>query len=330
MEHFNVTLNSSTYNASFIGSPHFSWDRGGLIPSIVFSFCFMVMGVLHQNKELSSLSQILMMNLAVSDLLCLITLPIWIYSLLFNWLLGRVACKSISFLVLCSIYSSMLTVTLLSLQRYLQVLFPYTWRRLGKAKEGGLLSILWALAMVFSIPKGLVARDLKQSESGQVSCSFVFASDTQEVAFLLLETLLGFVVPFSIITTTYICLHQRLNQTPFFRNIRLTKLVSSIIVTFFILWTPVHVMNVVDIGVVLGKGKALTEFCKAYLNTAIALTFINSCVNPFLYAFAARNSHLQISKAPGRYRARQGSQQGGSAPQSGQTDGHLQTNACLG
>ncbi|XP_034383822.1 C-C chemokine receptor type 1-like [Cyclopterus lumpus] len=123
-------LNSSvvTSNISSPGYPPLTSWFSDLIASVVLSFCFLL-GVpgniavitLRPNWEhLSDLSQILMLNLAVSDLLCLLTLPLWIYTLLYSWTFGLVTCKLLAYLVYCSLYGSLLTVTVLSVQRYLQ------------------------------------------------------------------------------------------------------------------------------------------------------------------------------------------------------------------
>lgn len=110
---------NSTSNISSPGQPHpVSWDSK-LTTSVVLSLCFalrvprnIAVIIIKPNwQHLSNLSQILMLILAMSDLLCLSTLPLWSYTILYTWTLGPVACKLVTCLVYCSVYVSLLTVT---------------------------------------------------------------------------------------------------------------------------------------------------------------------------------------------------------------------------
>ncbi|KAK2856359.1 hypothetical protein Q5P01_005094 [Channa striata] len=120
-----------TFNFSSPPLPSVDWTSGALVPAIMSSICFLLgvpgnMAVIllrSKWQHLSSLSQSLMLNLAVSDLICLLTLPLWIYDFLNSWIFSLVACKIISYLVYCCIYNSLLTVTSLSVQRCLQVVY---------------------------------------------------------------------------------------------------------------------------------------------------------------------------------------------------------------
>lgn len=59
-------------------------------------------------QHLSSPGQSLTLNLAVSDLLCLLTLPLRVYTFLPGWTFGLVACKLLAYLVCCSLRGSWL------------------------------------------------------------------------------------------------------------------------------------------------------------------------------------------------------------------------------
>ncbi|XP_071764553.1 leukotriene B4 receptor 1-like [Centroberyx gerrardi] len=293
MEQLNFTTNASNISST-LGHPlSASWHSRGPVPGVVLSLCFLlgvpgniaVIVFLGRNRQqLSSLSCSLMLNLAVSDLLCLITLPLWIYALLYKWTLGLVACKVLTYLLYCSVCSSFLTVTALSIQRYLQVV--YMQMQLDLAGQRGILVLLWMVGMILSMPE-LVVRQLVHDENW-ISCQAQYSSRAQHVAFLLTETLLGFVL-FSIVVFAYIRLHKRVNGTAFFNNPRMTRLVTGIIVTFFLLWMPYHIVNVLEVAAILLRNEDLLKFCMENWRTVGALTFVNSCLDPLLYAFASRN-----------------------------------------
>ncbi|XP_049445569.1 leukotriene B4 receptor 1-like [Epinephelus fuscoguttatus] len=288
-------LNSSvvTSNISSPGHPPpASWDSSGLVSAVVLSVCFLlgvpgniVVIILRPNWEnMSSLSQILMLNLAISDLLCLIILPLWIYTLLYGWNLGLVACKLLTYLVLCSIYSSMLTVTVLSVQRYLQVVRLQKF--LDQRGRRRLVVLLWLVAMILSISR-LAVRQLT-TDQHWTHCNYGFSSEAQQVAVQLTETLIGF-ISISVVAFSYISLYRTVDQAAFFNNPQTTRLVTSIIVTFFVLWMPYYIINVLGVAGVLLKNESLMKFFGDSRDIAAALTFVNSCLNPLLYAFASRN-----------------------------------------
>ncbi|XP_049446923.1 leukotriene B4 receptor 1-like [Epinephelus fuscoguttatus] len=292
MEQLNSSVVTSNISSSPGHPPPASWDSSGLVPAVVLSVCFLLgvpgniaVIILRPNWEnMSSLSQILMLNLAISDLLCLITLPLWVYTRLYGWNLGLVACKLLTYLALCSIYSSMLTVTVLSVQRYLQVVRLQKF--LDQRGRRRLVVLLWLVAMILSISR-LVVRQLATSQHW-TSCQSSFSSEAQQVAVQLTETLIGF-ISISVVAFSYIGLKRKVDQAAFFNNPQTTRLVTSIIVTFFVLWMPYYIINVLGVAGVLFKNEGLMKFFVDNRNIATALTFVNSCLNPLLYAFASRN-----------------------------------------
>ncbi|XP_018582186.1 leukotriene B4 receptor 1-like [Scleropages formosus] len=226
----------------------------------------------------------LILNLAVADILSLCTLPVWVHSWLRGWQFGIEACRFFSYVIIGSLYCSVWTVTLMSVQRYLAVLYPRQWLKLRGVGEKLVLSGLWALAAILASP-GIVLSDVVGEEK---KCRWKYISSGQKAGTLLMETLWGFVIPFAILVSSYCCLHTKVNRSVFFSSQRLTTLVTSIVVTFFIFWSPVHVVNILGVTAALLEHKALDAICETSWGITQALTFINCCINPFLYAFAFR------------------------------------------
>ncbi|XP_032441711.1 leukotriene B4 receptor 1-like [Xiphophorus hellerii] len=297
MEPFNSTV--VTYNLSSSGLlQHPSWLSKGVVPVVVVSFCCIV-GVsgniavilLKPNwHHLSSLSQSLMLNLVISDLLCLLTLLPWIYPLLYGWSFGLVACKILTYLVYCSIYGSKLTVIVLSIQRYLTVVHQ---RRFSQVKKTAMLALLWMAAVILSVP-ALVVRQLSTNQQWIV-CQSQYSSMTQGVVVLLAETLFDF-CSFALVVFSYVRLHRTVNQAAFFNNPQTTRLITSIIVSYFVLWTPYHIINVLGVAGMCLKNERLLKFCKDTWYVVKALSFVNSCLNPLLYAFTSNKMCVVCQK----------------------------------
>ncbi|XP_075940125.1 leukotriene B4 receptor 1-like [Anarhichas minor] len=272
--------------------PPASLNSNGLIPALVMSLCFLLgvpgniaVIILRPNwQHLSSLSQSLMLNLAISDLLGLLTLPLWIYNLLSSWTLGLVTCKLLSYLVYCCIYSSLLTVTALSVQRYLQVVHPQKcFHQVGKKR---MLGLLWLIVMILSIPS-LVVRQLTLYQH-RTTCKSDFSSSAQQVAVLLSEILTG-IVSITVLVFSYISLHRKVNQAALFNNPQTTRLVTRIIVTFFVLSMPYQITNMVSVAAISLSNDSLLKSCMLSRGISRALVFANGFLNPLLYAFASRN-----------------------------------------
>uniref|UniRef100_A0A3B4GBJ5 G-protein coupled receptors family 1 profile domain-containing protein n=1 Tax=Pundamilia nyererei TaxID=303518 RepID=A0A3B4GBJ5_9CICH len=264
MAQFNSTMVTSNISSTPGDSPHPSLDSRGLVPAVVMSVCFL-MGfpgniaviILKPNWEnMSSLSQSLMLSLAVSDLLCLVTLPLWIYSFLYGWTFRLVGCKIITYFVYCSLYTSLLTVTVLSVQRYLQVV--HLQRSLNRVRAKMLLLPLWLASMILSTP-ALVFRQLSEDQRW-TTCSNQYSFEGQRMAVVLTETLVGF-VSLSVIVFSYINLYRKVSRAVLFNNPQTTRLITSITVTLVVLWAPYLVSNVISMAAISLKNEGLLKFC---------------------------------------------------------------------
>uniref|UniRef100_H2MR86 G-protein coupled receptors family 1 profile domain-containing protein n=1 Tax=Oryzias latipes TaxID=8090 RepID=H2MR86_ORYLA len=293
MEQLNLTAVTSNISSSseLLTSP--SMDSRGVPAAVILCLCFLLgvpgniaVIILKPNfQQLSSMTQSLMLNLAVSDLLCLLTLPLWIYSLLYSWIFGLLACKILVYLGSCSLYLSVLTIVLLSFQRYMLVVHQQVLTKMRWC-----LVLLWPVSLILSIPFFVIQKEIP--DKNRLRCGYVFSSRTQKLATLLTETLVGFTSCF-IVAFSYIQLYRKVNRAAFFNNPQTSRLVTSIIIVFFVLWIPYHTMNVLRVGATAFHNERLDKHLAELRYIVLPLTFINSCLNPLLYAFT---SHICLKQ----------------------------------
>ncbi|XP_067245500.1 leukotriene B4 receptor 1-like [Chanodichthys erythropterus] len=302
---------NSTSNSTAVGSEQ-------ITPAVVLGLCCLVglpsnIAVIiciarKWNKNLSFFF-ILMLNLAVSDALSLCLAPVVLCGIVFGWKLGLWSCRILFFLGYWSLYVGVLTVTSMSVHRYHNVIKSRVTNRmilhrLERRHRCLQLIGIWILAFVFALPI-FFTQELKDKD-GLQRCQRAMESRSVVVTVLLLEILLGFVIPFLTILTCYLWLHKGLsqkaksssltrapqdqeprNQGPKVKTYK-KRLVVSIVVAFFLFWTPVHIINVIDIVITLTKTShpdlhsQMKSFRRVYGDASKTLALLNCCLNPFL------------------------------------------------
>nr|XP_057945208.1 leukotriene B4 receptor 1 [Doryrhamphus excisus] len=239
---------------------------------------------------------VLILHLAAADLLVLITLPLWIYSLANSWVFGEASCKAMGFVINGCMYCSVFLITLMSVERFVAVCYPFAsvgWKR--KKALSKILLVLWIAAFLFSVPILLTRVVDKEPDSGEEHCLYnQYDSNTQELVCLLLETLVGYVFPFSILVVCYGCLCTRITQMTFKSKRKSIILIASVVIVFAVCWTPYHIGNILSLVILAMEtsfpyfGDHLEEVRIGMTFVSGAMVFISSSVNPVLYMFAAR------------------------------------------
>ncbi|XP_050990533.1 leukotriene B4 receptor 1 [Labeo rohita] len=310
------SCSNSTSNSTAVGSER-------ITPAVVLGLCCLVglpsniaviISIAREWNRNLSFTLKLMLNLAVSDALTLCLAPFVLYGILFGWKLGLWSCKFLFFLGHWSLYVGVLTVTSMSVHRYHNVIKSRVTnrmilQRLERRDRCLQLIAIWILAFAFALPVFFTQKVNNELQR----CQRTMESQSVEVTVLLFEILLGFVIPFLTMLTSYLWLDKGLrqkakrsslttapqDQEPRNQgtNVRTYKkrLVISIVVAFFVFWTPVHIINVIDIVTALTKTShpdvhcQLKSFRQRCGDTNKALALLNCCLNPFLYAISSGN-----------------------------------------
>ncbi|XP_016316563.1 leukotriene B4 receptor 1-like isoform X1 [Sinocyclocheilus anshuiensis] len=250
-------------NSNSIVSNNISVTFGALILSIVFLLgvpgnLFIIWSILARARK-RSVTTLLILNLACADgcLMCL-TIFFIIYLAKQNWIFGTVMCKLLFYLCNTNMYASIMIITLMSLHRLVAVMWPIyltacTRRRTVLLVLGG----LWIVVFLLALP-ALIFRRTEKNYNGKERT--VCATHHQHGVFqYTLETVVGFLVPYVIIVSSYGCILRRLRQTMFKRRIQSENLIQAIIVTFCIFWLPYHCINIVQVAAALTSDGSLKK-----------------------------------------------------------------------
>ncbi|XP_061102450.1 leukotriene B4 receptor 1 [Conger conger] len=280
-----------------------AWDGGMAVACVILVLSFLVgapgnllvIWTILRHIEKRSHTVVLILHLAVADLLVLVTLPLWIYSLAHSWVFGEGMCKAVVYVINSSMYGSVFIITLMSVERFVAIRYPFasiSWRKKDLLTK--VLLALWALAFLFSVP--VIPTQVVDEVGEREQCLFRdYSSVSQEVVCLLLETLMGFVVPFSVLVVCYSCVCSRIARMTFKAKQKSTLLITSVVAVFGLCWTPHHVGNALSLVAMAiqewhpSASKSLEEARGTMALIAGAMAFISSTANPLLYLCAARS-----------------------------------------
>lgn len=235
------------------------------------------------------------LNLAVADLLCCFAAPFSIMRIaLGHWPLGLFACKTISSLILINMYASVLLLSVISIDRCALVLKP-VWcqnkRTVTKAYVACL--VIWILAFIFSSPS-FVYRQTTEKKNDTEGCSYVNYKQNVENFIAVFRLLMGFVIPFVVITACYCVIMAKVSGR-YSQSTKTLKVVLIVIIGFFVCWLPYHVVGLIlAVNTVHTEVYTLLEKVDAIF---IALAFVNSCINPIIYVLAGREFKSKFKRS---------------------------------
>ncbi|XP_042583778.1 leukotriene B4 receptor 1-like [Cyprinus carpio] len=284
-----------------------SWSSGGNIAAcVILGVCFLVgtpgnllvVWTILKHVKQRSHTVLLILHLAVADLLVLVTLPLWIYSLARSWVFGEAACKAMVYIINACMYSSVFIITVMSVERFLAIRYPlkmlYWQNRMSMSR---IVAVTWTLSFILGIPV-ILTQNIDEDDDEVKHCfSREYSSMFFEVFCMCLETLLGFVIPFLTLAICYCQVAIQLRKVRF-RTKKTAFLICGVVVAFIVCWLPHHILNVVEILVLLvGQSDEWSPIPNSVVFISGALAFISSSVNPVLYAFAAKNLHGSLKKS---------------------------------
>nr|XP_058921204.1 succinate receptor 1 [Kogia breviceps] len=253
-----------------------------------------VFGYLFCLKNWNS-SNIYLFNLSISDLAFLCTLPMLMRNYAQGkWTYGVVLCLGNRYVLHANLYTSILFLTFISIDRYLLMKYPFREHFLQKKKFAVLISsAIWGLVTLELLPILLLLNPVTAPKD--INCTdYASSGDPSNVLiYSMCLTFLGFLIPLSAMCFFYfkIGLFLKHRSRQLSAALPLEKpltLVIMAVVIFSMLFTPYHIMRNVRIVSRWGIWKQ-TPCTEATINSLYIVTrplaFLNSVINPVFYFF---------------------------------------------
>ncbi|PVD38900.1 hypothetical protein C0Q70_01525 [Pomacea canaliculata] len=269
----------------------------------------LVIVVIVSDKHMRNTTNILILSLAVADLL-FILLCVPFTAAMFSmpvWPFGSIMCKVVQYMIYVCAYASVYTLVLMSLDRYLAVVHAIRSMSIRNEFNTWLaIAVTWTVIFLGHIPL-LVEYDIhhyQHLDQNRTFCTNVAHLDNITLAKIFYGSFFafGYVIPLSAVCLMYGLMLKRLlygvvpggnqSQESIRAKKRVTRMVIIVVIMFALCWLPIQIIFVIQR---FGNYPTSMEFFGLQV-ASNCLAYMNSCVNPFLYAFLSENFRRSFQK----------------------------------
>ncbi|XP_029369072.1 cysteinyl leukotriene receptor 1 [Echeneis naucrates] len=263
--------------------------------------------VLTRTCHQSSPFHIYMFNLALADLLCVMTLPLRViyYVNKGQWNLGDFLCRISSYSLYVNLYCSIYFMVAMSITRFLAIVYPVQNLRLVTENRARLVCAgIWVFICLLSSPFLMTGQTI-DVETNKTKC---FEPPNEKglqklVVLNYLSVVAGFALPFLVILLCYAgIVRTLLSRTHTARcqrdaGNRAIRMIVIVLLTFLISFTPYHVQRTIHLNslsrtdVPCSEKEAMQKSVVVTLSLAAA----NSCFDPMLYFFSGEGFRNRLS-----------------------------------
>lgn len=278
-EKFQITLLPSVYGIEFVVA----------LTGNLFALWLLVV-----RKRMSwHTGVILSCNLAVSDLLYILTLPLLIvyYWLGKQWRFGSATCLMERFLFTCNLYASIFFIMAISVNRCVAIKWPFFTRSHVKPTLVKTASvIIWIVVTAISSPVFKFSGVCQSVHTGQLLCvSFCEHNPGDARSHLIYKVFLaafGCLLPFLVTFISYCVVSwvvwKNSNVTPTEKR-KVALLVASVLLIYAVSFVPYHVFQIYHLYLRIHYPN--TSNCWVYnmYQVSKGLATLNMCIHPVLY-----------------------------------------------
>ncbi|XP_026160843.1 growth hormone secretagogue receptor a [Mastacembelus armatus] len=273
--------------------------------------------VVSKYRDMRTTTNLYLCSMAVSDLLIFLCMPLDLYRMwrYRPWRFGAALCKLFQFVSESCTYSTILSITALSVERYLAICFPLRAKALvTKRRVRALILLLWTVSLLSAGPV-FVMVGVEQDSMGPPNFSLgmnetgfsLVVGDTRECKmthYAVESGLMGamvwlssvfFFMPVFCLTVLYSLIGRRLWQRHRETNIssrvahrdksnrQTIKMLVVVVLAFVLCWLPFHVGRYLQFRSLDAPSpllSLLSEYCSL---VSVVLFYLSAAINPILY-----------------------------------------------
>ncbi|XP_056155951.1 probable G-protein coupled receptor 132 [Lampris incognitus] len=241
------------------------------------------------------------LNLLLSDLFQLLTLPLWIVYLqrAHRWPYGCLACELVGYVFYVNVYASVMFLCLIALDRCLAIVYPLCSRGMRTVRMAVVSGVaVWTVIFLFCL-WGLLP-SVFDSES--LLCLEKYPVSPRYACFKIATVALGFMLPCAILGYTSAHIGVTLRRSPSISDHERHKIVGILIVitvNFIVVFGPYHLVGGYRFLSLLLTEEPCELERSIFLiyRLCYGLTSLNTLLDPLFYIFLCPDARLELRRS---------------------------------
>ncbi|NWT03987.1 GP174 protein, partial [Mionectes macconnelli] len=247
---------------------------------------------------------IFMINLAIADLLQVLSLPLRIfYYLTGTWEFGEGLCLLCFYLKYVNMYASIFFLVCISVRRYLFLMYPFRFSDCKRVCDIYVSIVGWVVVCVACLPFPLLRLDKNNKTTCFVDLPIRELDLPASITLMTIGELVGFVTPLLIILycSWKTILSLKANNSASHdlgEKKKALKMILTCALVFLICFAPYHIGFPLDFFVKTKqiRGGCVQKVISVFHAVALCLASLNSCVDPVIYYFTTDEFRRRLSR----------------------------------
>ncbi|KAG9271914.1 putative G-protein coupled receptor 174 [Astyanax mexicanus] len=276
-----------------------------LVPGLISNV--LALWVFHAYVKETKKAVIFMINLAIADLLQVLSLPLRIYYYLNkSWPFGHSLCMFCFYLKYVNMYASIYFLACISLRRCWLIIYPLRYSGAKRWRDRGWCAVGWFIVCIGCLPFPLLRKNSTTNSTDSICFSELPMGPLTMAGGVTLVTLAeitGFLLPLGVVLTcTWLTAASLREKNCILQDAgekrKALKMVLSCACVFLVCFMPYHITFPLDF-LAKSKMKVSCAFRKAILHShpiTLCLASFNSCLDPVMYYFTTDEFKRRLSR----------------------------------